>query len=147
MGFTFYYTCKHQEEIPDAAFRQKTGAYWTNVETFKNPRASYYSFVFLLRRTLLAFVIFGLSFNCVLQILLTVHGSLLMISWIIIVKPLDSGLKNGIELLNECLLLFHSYFSFVFTMYVPDARVKYQFGFIYMSVLGAGLTFNLSIQI
>jgi hypothetical protein len=103
--------------------------------------------VFLLRRTLLAFVIFGFSFNCVLQIFLTVHGSLLMISWILIVKPLDSDLKNLIELLNECLLLFHSYFSFVFTQYVPDVRVRYQFGFIYMTVLGVGLTFNLSIQV
>jgi hypothetical protein len=70
-----------------------------------------------------------------------------MISWILIVKPLDSGLKNGIEVMNECILLFHSYFSFVFTMYVPDARVKYQFGFIYISILGVGLTFNLSIQV
>lgn len=112
---------------------------------YKKPRASYYSVVFLLRRTLLAYIIFGFSFNCVLQVLMTVQLTLLMITWLIIVKPLDSGLKNAIEISNECMLLFHSYFSFVFTMYVPDPLIKYKFGFIYMSVLGIGLAFNLLI--
>lgn len=70
-----------------------------------------------------------------------------MITWLIIVKPLDSGLKNAIEISNELLLLFFSYFSFLFTMFVPDPLVKYKFGFIYMSVLGIGLAFNISIQV
>ena len=70
-----------------------------------------------------------------------------MITWLIIVKPLDSGLKNAIEISNELLLLFHSYFSFVFTMYVPDPRVKYKFGFIYITVLGLGLSFNVTLQV
>jgi hypothetical protein len=70
-----------------------------------------------------------------------------MITWLITVKPLDSGLKNAIEISNELLLIFHSYFSLVFTMYVPDPRVKYNFGFIYISVLGLGLSFNVSLQV
>lgn len=70
-----------------------------------------------------------------------------MAGWIINVKPMDTPLKNSTELFNETLILFHSYYSFLFTPYVTDPVTKYTFGYLYTAVLGTGLAINAGILI
>jgi len=70
-----------------------------------------------------------------------------MAGWIINVKPMDTPLKNLVELINEALILFHSYYSFLFTPYVTDPVTKYTFGYLYSAVLGTGVTLNAGILI
>jgi hypothetical protein len=66
--WTFWFIRKNKDSFDDKTFKAKFGALYTNVETYKKPQGIYYSFVFLARRTVIAFVIFVLQFNVVLQI-------------------------------------------------------------------------------
>jgi hypothetical protein len=45
---------KNREDVDKKEFKEKFGAFLTNIETFKKPRASLYPFVFLLRRFCIA---------------------------------------------------------------------------------------------
>ena len=50
--------------------------------------------------------------------LVAVYSSLAMLSWLIIVMPLDEKSKNYLEMTNEFLILILGYYGFLFTDYV-----------------------------
>ena len=52
--FTFFFMRKHREDVDKREFKDKFGAFVTNIETFKKPRAAFYPFIFLLRRFFIA---------------------------------------------------------------------------------------------
>ena len=63
--FTFLFMVEKREEVDDDAFKEKYGAYLTNVETFLKPAAIHYPAVFLSRRLFMAITITFLKFNLV----------------------------------------------------------------------------------
>ena len=63
--FTFVFIRRSQEKVDTPEFKKKYGAFLTNVETFKHPRATYYPVVFMFRRFVLAITVKCLKFNCV----------------------------------------------------------------------------------
>lgn len=140
--FTFLFMIEKREEVDDEPFKQKYGAYFTNIETYLKPAAVHYPAVFLFRRLLMALTITFLKFNLVTQVLCGVHFGLLMLSWLIIVRPFDSALKNYLENINEFLVLIMSYMGFLFSDYVESPIVRYRFGFFYLSLIALGLAIN-----
>ena len=52
--FTYFFMKKHRDEVDKPEFKDKFGAFVTNIETFKKPRAAFYPLIFLLRRFLIA---------------------------------------------------------------------------------------------
>ena len=82
------------------------------------PRALHYSTIFLARRLLIAITIVWLKKSCVVQSLVAVYSSISMLSWLIIVKPLDEKSKNYLEMANEFLIVILGYYGFLFTDYV-----------------------------
>lgn len=66
MIFTFFFMRKNKENVDSVKFNSKYGAFMTNIETYKKPGAVYYSFIFMLRRLLIAFVVQCFKFNCIL---------------------------------------------------------------------------------
>ena len=71
-----------------------------------------------------------------------VHCSLLMLSWLIQVKPFDATYKNYLETFNEFIILSLSYIDFLFTDFVEDPVARYSFGYIYISIIAFGLLIN-----
>ena len=121
IGF-FFTTAVHIEQKKDivdqAEYKSKYGAFFTNVETYLKPRALHYSTIFLARRLLIAITIVWLKKSCVVQSLVAVYSSISMLSWLIIVMPLDEKSKNYLEMSNEFLILILGYYGFLFTDYV-----------------------------
>ena len=81
--------------------------------------------------------------NLVTQVLFAVHTSLLMLTWLIRVKPFDTKYKLYLELANESIVLTLSYFGFLFSDYVQNPVSRYQFGYLYIGFLAFGLLFNI----
>lgn len=66
-----------------------------------------------------------------------------MLSWLILVRPFDSQLKNFLEGSNEIFVLILSYAGFLFSDYVENPVVRYSFGFFYISLLAVPLVINI----
>ena len=141
--FTIFFLIEKREEVDSEAFKEKYGSYLTNVETFLKPKAVQYPSVFMLRRLFMAINITFFKFNLVTQVLCGVHSSLLMLSWLILVRPFDSQLKNFLEGSNEIFVLILSYAGFLFSDYVENPVVRYSFGFFYISLLAVPLVINI----
>jgi len=142
MVFTFIFLTEKREEVDVEAFKEKYGAYLTNVETYLKPAAVHYPTVFMLRRLFMAVTIAYLKFNLVTQVLCAVHSSLLMLSWLVLIKPFDSKFKNYLECTNEAIVLVLAYFGFLFSDYVESPVMRYQFGFFYIGLIALGLSIN-----
>lgn len=54
LAFTYFFMNRHKENVDKREFKDRFGAFVTNIETFKKPRAFLYPFIFLLRRFLIA---------------------------------------------------------------------------------------------
>ena len=78
----------------------------------------------------------------VLQSLVAVYSSLAMLSWLILVMPLDTKGKNFLEMANEFLVTILGYYGFLFTDFVGNPVQRYTFGYIYLGLLGTGLLLN-----
>jgi len=67
---------------------------------------------------------------------------MMLMSWLILVHPLDTMAKNYLEMSNEFLILILGYYGFLFTDYVGDPTMRYTFGYIYIGILAGGLLLN-----
>lgn len=142
--FTPIFMYQHREVIGSSQFQELYGAYTTNLETYKKPKAVQYPFIFLLRRTSLVLIIVFLRRNIVAQVLSAVHSSLLMLTWLIQVKPFDAEYKNKLECFNEFIVLVMSYIDFLFTDYVDNPVLRYTFGYFYIGIIAFGLLVNVT---
>ena len=95
----------------------------------------------------MAIIIACMGFNLVVQVFLLTHLNLLMLCWLIVVKPMEDLHKNILELANGFLVLMMSYFSFEFSDYVPDARARFTIGYIYIAIILLLFAFNLTYQL
>ena len=65
MAFTLIFMQKHKDDVGLPQFQEPYGAFMTNLETYKKPKAVYYPFVFLLRRASLVLIIIFLRVNLI----------------------------------------------------------------------------------
>ena len=61
------------------------------------------------------------------------------------VKPFQKPLHNRLEISNETLILFNSYFMIIFSNFVPDVEVRYKMGWYNLAVIFGIVIVNLGI--
>jgi hypothetical protein len=69
-------------------------------------------------------------------------SSLMMISFLIRVKPFSEPFLNRIEIFNETALLASSYFMFLFTDFVEDVELRSKLGWAYIGIVAAMIGVN-----
>jgi len=69
-------------------------------------------------------------------------SSVMMISFLISVKPFSEPFLNRIEIFNEMALLVSSYFMFLFTDFVEDAQLRSKLGWAYIGIIAAMIGVN-----
>ena len=74
-------------------------------------------------------------------------SSLMMVSFIILVKPLSEPYLNRMEIFNESTLLMSTYFMFLFTDFVDDAKMRNTLGWAYIGIIGAMIVANFGCMI
>ena len=147
LAFTYLFMKKNRDNVDKQEFKERFGAFMTNIETYKKPRSAFYPFIFLLRRLSIAVAIVFLRDYIVFSVLIIAHISLGMICWLADERPYDARYKNNLEIANEFLVLILSYFGFLFTDYVPSPVLRYKFGYFYIALLALGLLLNLSTMV
>ena len=103
-------------------------------------------FMFYLRRAWLVYVVVYKMDNLTLQIVVLFSTTLLQIVIIASFKVYLSQSKNRAELLNEVFTMFIMYGAFLFTDYIPDAKVKYDLGYLFSALIILHLFLNLGIM-
>jgi hypothetical protein len=69
-------------------------------------------------------------------------SSLMMISFLITVKPFSEPFLNRIEIFNETALLTSSYFMFLFTDFVEDVELRSKLGWAFIGIVAAMIGVN-----
>ena len=69
-------------------------------------------------------------------------SSLMMISFLITVKPFSEPFFDRIEIFNETALLVSTYFMFLFTDFVEDAQLRSKLGWAYIGIIAAMIAVN-----
>ena len=70
-----------------------------------------------------------------------------MLSWLVIIRPFDTKLKNYLERVNEGIVLVMSYVGFLFSDYVESPVMRYRFGFFYISLIAFGMVVNVLLMV
>ena len=60
---------------------------------------------------------------------------------------MDTFFKNVLEITNGFLVLVMSYFSFTASDYVPDPKIKFNIGYVYIAIILLFFVYNLTFQI
>ena len=126
--------------------RYKFGAAYENYDIKKGKIFLLDIFMFYLRRALLVYVVVYRMDNLTLQIVVLFSTTLLQIVIIASFKLYLSQAKNRAELLNEVFTMFIMYGAFLFTDYIPDAKVKYDLGYLFSALIILHLILNLGMM-
>ena len=106
----------------------------------------YYHVVFVCRRYILVTCLFAKPKNFVFQIYLYFVASNIYYVYLIHTRPFKDRFLNRMELLNEGLVVFSSYFLYLFTEFLlPQERTKY--GWVFLICVSFNIFVNLIVSI
>jgi hypothetical protein len=97
----------------------KYGAIYNELRINSYP-ALLYNVIQMLRRLMIATLAIYFKEWCYAQIQLIIFHCILLITYIILVKPFENPLLNKLEIFNELCIMFATYHLLVFNDYVPD---------------------------
>ena len=106
----------------------------------------YWTGFHLLRRLAFAMTIAWMS-QLVLQIEILTHSSLILTAYTIAVMPMISPSHNVSNCMNECFILFASYFILAFSSYNYDFASRVKFGWSYLGIIGLVIAISVFIAI
>ena len=69
------------------------------------------------------------------------------LSFIILVRPYQTGLNNNVEILNEIMVMMTVYIMHGFSYFIDSFEVRYKMGWFYIGIVFTVFTLNLSVII
>ena len=82
-----------------------------------------------------------------LQIQVIVIHSLLLVCYVIYIKPFETRLLNTMEIINESSILVAAYHLFAFTHFVEDPEMQYKVGYSIIAVTIFNVLVNMIVMI
>lgn len=98
--------------------------------------------LFCLKRILLAFTTVFIMVLPLSSTYIYAFGSLFSIGYFLNNMPMDRRLFNFMEILNESMIYFTCFFTFIFTDWV-DIETRYAYGFVFMPIVVLTLIINI----
>ena len=123
----------------------KIGSLYLNVETDGKYTALLYTPLFLVRRLIFAVIVVTVKENGPLQILTTMHFSLLLILFYVMVWPMSDTVNNMLQLVNEIFFFVLTTFLLAFTDLVVDPVKHHKIGFAYLGLLVINVLANVAL--
>ncbi len=84
--------------------------------------------IFLFRRVLYLFLIFGMTDKPSLAIMINALICILFTTYIMLVKPFKFRQMNNLQIFNEICVLMTNYHMLLFTDFIQDAEIKFKVG-------------------
>ncbi|CDW79537.1 cadg domain containing protein [Stylonychia lemnae] len=132
-----------QSKLTQPACLQKIGSLYDGLKVDQRA-ALLYNVFFLSRRFLFAItlVIFNGRDNATFQIQVMFLQSLILLVYVIYIKPFQDPEFNYIEIFNETCILMSSYHLMIFTNYVPDIEKQSIFGYTLLAITVLNVAVN-----
>ena len=134
------YRNRHILHLPQ--IKASIGTLYMQFDTSKQS-CLHFTGLFLYRRLLFAIVIVLIDFQVVIQLVSSSLSGLALLTYIIVWKPMESGLFNNLAIFNELMLLLIGYLMYLFTDYIPVPETRYLFGKVLLYLLYFNVAVNL----
>mmetsp|Transcript_40576 Transcript_40576/g.29204 ORF Transcript_40576/g.29204 Transcript_40576/m.29204 type:complete len:227 (+) Transcript_40576:976-1656(+) len=135
---------KSEEQLQKDSTRKRCGSLYLDIN-LKRHGARWMSTIFMTRRIFFVLNLLLLKEFYFLQMYGLVFSSLIVVSIVIHVKPMDGRALNRMEKFNEYCILFSSYFMFMFSDWTTDGEQLFNFGSYYTVFVISILGFNIFI--
>ena len=132
--------------MPSYSFKIKYDSLYQNLDYYK-ARALPHTFYFLGRRLAFAAVIAFCSSSIVLQVALADILSTLLLAFFICVAPMYDMANNGIQIINEMVVLVSVWLMFHFTEYVESPETRYNLAFYFLYFVAVDVVLNVILLI
>ena len=138
--FVFKFLDGNRARLTMASFVQRYGSLYQNIDRH-NYEALVFTTIFLARRCAFAFVIVNVVSTVTFQVLCLDLLSTMVLSYYLLVFPMQDCLNNFIQIFNEIVILVCIWSLFLFTNYVPEPELRHQFGeyFIQFIIFNCGV--------
>lgn len=100
---------------------------------------------FCLKRLFIALGTVYLNDSVIMNLYINIFATLLFVKYLIDNQPMNFRYLNQLEISNEIIMLFFTYFIFLFTDFVADIKTRYKLGFWFICLIGFIFLFNLSL--
>lgn len=112
---------------------------------YETDKSSVYHFTmfFLYRRLFFAFIIAFLGVSVVLQVYLSFMSSLILLMYILKWVPFEADQYDFLAIVNEIVLTISCYLMMLYTEYVPEPEMRYEFGNYFLYLLYFDVALNL----
>ena len=96
----------------------------------------------MVRRLLFAYTICHMDRDITVQIMILDFLSTFLLGYYLCCKPMVDGVNNFIQPFNECIILLCQWYLFLFTDYVPDPKLRHEFGQGFIYLIGTNFGVN-----
>ena len=145
LPFLSYFILKrNRDKISTEEFDLKFGTLYLNMNTSKPAVLTFTSF-FCLKRLFISLGTVFLNESVILNLYINIFVTLWFIKYLIDNQPMNFKYLNQLEIINEVIMLFFTYFIFLFTDFVNDIKVRYKLGFWFIYMVGFIFLVNLSL--
>ena len=100
---------------------------------------------FCLRRLLVALATVLFNETLIIFIFVKVFSTLLFTKYMMDSKPMETPIQNKIEIGNEINMLAFSYFMFIFTAFIPDIKMRFTLGYVFMFFISFVFVVNVAL--
>ena len=138
----FLFVSLDSEEIFTEKFTQRYGMWVLYVDT-KRRLALLFNVVFMARRLVIAFLIVVLPNMNWLQRQLIVFTCVITMLYTGIARPFIGIFHNNLEVVNELLILWNSYFMLLFSDFILNVNTRYMVGWANTGVIVALVVVNI----
>ena len=130
--------------MEDIKFKTKWGYIYHNLKLQHKVYLTYRLW-FCLRRAIFIGSVFHFKENLTIQLSGLLYSNLLIMVYHGYNKPFKDSNQNRIELMNEFFMTTMSFFTLMFTDWVDDVMVKYQYGWVFIILISIDIFINLLI--
>lgn len=143
-GFAVFVAVVSDKKLEEESFRKTFGSIYLGVEVKKGITAKMHMTFFFLRRLIL--VVFLTPTLGLIHYTLQSVASIVILCYYFTVKPWTDRTQYKLEVFNEMFLLFgFTYFTYMFSDFVPKSNDRFYYGWIFIYMLGAFIGTNLII--
>ena len=126
---------KYFKQLTTKGLKAQFGTIYKNLNFRKGKIIIFHIYFFFLRRILLAFSVVYLTGSITYQNLVMFLSTQVQIMLIAGSNVYTTAIRNKVETLNEVVVFLCIYCTFLFTDFVPDAKVKFALGYFFSGLI------------
>eukprot|EP00347_Sterkiella_histriomuscorum_P012080 403369967 len=144
----WYLMYKNIKDLKTEKLKSKIGALYMEVRVEQEDAklCIFFSVIYVLRRLLFNISAVAIKKYPFCQIQVLIMQSIMIMVYLVAVRPFETKLMNNLEIMNELGILFVSYHLTIFTDFQQDDDIQYMAGWSLIGVTLLNMTINITIM-